>query len=161
DTTKAGLYTLTYTARDGAGNEAFPITRQVTVAGGSMEGEEFREGEGEAVEGEPTVKVRVPDLVLEQYENAPAILAAVNLTSGGIVYECSKEVPEGLVISQNPAAGLLVESLTPVSLVVSEGPCACGCEGGEELSWSGIFLGALALLVLLAASFGVGSGAIK
>jgi hypothetical protein len=70
-------------------------------------------------------------------------------------------VPEGLVISQNPAAGMMVEPLTPVSLVVSEGPCACGCKGGEELSWSGIFLGALALLVLLAATFGVSSGAIK
>jgi len=161
DTTKAGLYTLTYTARDSAGNEAFPITRQITVAGVSMEGEEIREGEGEAIEGEPAARVRVPNLVLERYENAPAILAADNLTNGGIVYQYSKEVPEGLVISQNPAAGMMVEPLTPVSLVVSEGPCACGCKGGEELSWSGIFLGALALLVLLAATFGVSSGAIK
>ncbi len=165
DTGKAGTYTLTYTARDSAGNDAYPLTRRVTVIDISMEGESQTgegEGEGEPVEGEPVVKVKVPDLVLEQYENAPAILAAVNLTSGGIAYECSKEVPEGLVISQNPAAGLMVDALTPVSLVVSEGPCACGCEGQDAgVSWGGIFLGILALLVLLGVSTGVGGDLIK
>ena len=46
NTAKAGVYLLTYIATDSTGNDAFPLTRRVTVLG-TMGGEgELREGEG-------------------------------------------------------------------------------------------------------------------
>lgn len=52
NTAKAGVYLLTYIATDSTGNDAFPLTRRVTVLG-TMGGEgELREGEGGEGEGD-------------------------------------------------------------------------------------------------------------
>jgi len=162
DTSKAGVYTLTYTARDSAGNDAFPLTRRVVVVGIGTEGEgEPGPDEGEPEEGEPVSRIQVPELVLESQEMAGSILAAVSLAEGNIAYKCSKEVPEGFVISQNPTAGALVDAGAKVDLVISTGPCSCGCDGWDTDNLSGVFLGVLAGVILLIVSLFSGGGGIK
>lgn len=55
NTAKAGVYLLTYIATDGAGNDAYPLTRRVTVLASTAsegEGEEMEEGEGGEGENE-------------------------------------------------------------------------------------------------------------
>ena len=68
--------------------------------------------------------VEVPGVLgLAQAEAEAAIIAA-DLAVGTITTENSDTVPEGHVISQDPAAGTSVEEGSPVDLVVSLGPAS-------------------------------------
>jgi len=68
--------------------------------------------------------VEVPEVLgLAQAEAEAAIIAA-DLAVGTITTENSDTVPEGHVISQDPAAGISVEEGSPVDLVVSLGPAS-------------------------------------
>ena len=132
------------------------------------EGEEPVEGEGETpVEGEPecTGEFEVPDVVGETLADATAILNANCFVVGAVTEECSDDIPKGCVISQDPAAGAVAIGLSPVDLVISSGRCAC-CDGFDPLDPTNLFLGGLALLVLIIASIvlsvgGGGGGFIK
>ncbi|MHC4062536.1 MAG: PASTA domain-containing protein, partial [Planctomycetota bacterium] len=65
---------------------------------------------------------QVPDVVGETEPNATTAITAVdNLTVGTVSYDYNDSVPQGLVISQNPAAGTLVPIGSSVDLVVSLG----------------------------------------
>jgi len=125
------------------------------------------EGEGEVpvegeFEGEPLGPVQVPDVTLQTPEAAQNVLAAVGLVVGEVNCVCNDDVPQGSIISQDPDPGTVVDPQTPVNVVVSDGPCAsCGCDGVEGFNWANLFLGLLALVVLLLASVGIGGGIIK
>jgi beta-lactam-binding protein with PASTA domain len=65
---------------------------------------------------------QVPNVVGETEPNAATGITAVdNLTVGSITYDYNDTVAQGLVISQNPAAGTLVPIGSSVDLVVSSG----------------------------------------
>jgi beta-lactam-binding protein with PASTA domain len=65
---------------------------------------------------------QVPDVVGETEPNAAVAITAVdNLTVGTVSYDYNDSVPQGLVISQNPAAGVLVPIGSSVDLVISSG----------------------------------------
>ena len=66
--------------------------------------------------------VQVPDVVGVAQAEAEAAILAADLTVGTITTANSETVPEGNVISQNPAAGISVEEGSTVDLVVSLGP---------------------------------------
>ena len=65
--------------------------------------------------------VTVPDVVGETLETAGALLAGVGLAPD-VSYAYSLTVPEGTVISSDPAGGTEVQPGTTVALVVSQGP---------------------------------------
>eukprot|EP00389_Voromonas_pontica_P014549 GDKH01022583.1.p3 GENE.GDKH01022583.1~~GDKH01022583.1.p3 ORF type:complete len:185 (+),score=67.33 GDKH01022583.1:2-556(+) len=162
DTNVPGLQVITFSARDTAGNTG-TVTRSVTVRDNCKtdEGEGEVPVEGES-EGEPLGPVQVPDVTLQNPEAAQNVLAAVGLVVGEVTCVCNDTVPQGSIISQDPAPGTVVDAQTPVNLVVSDGPCAsCGCDGFEGFNWANLFLGILALIVLLIVSFTVGGEVIK
>jgi RHS repeat-associated protein len=64
----------------------------------------------------------VPDVVGMSQGDAGTAIAAAWLSLGTVGQEYSDTVPLGQVVSQNPAAGLLVPQGSPVNLVVSLGP---------------------------------------
>ena len=64
----------------------------------------------------------VPDVVGLSQADAGAAINAAKLIIGTTAHQYSEMVPEGLVISQNPAAGTTVERGSPVDIVVSLGP---------------------------------------
>jgi beta-lactam-binding protein with PASTA domain len=65
---------------------------------------------------------QVPDVVGETEPNAAVAITGVdNLTVGSISYDYNDTVAQGLVISQDPAAGTLVPIGSSVDLVVSLG----------------------------------------
>ena len=68
--------------------------------------------------------VAVPDVVGLPQADAETAILAVNLTVGTITIANSDTVPEGNVISQDPAAGTEVAEGSSVDLVVSLGPPA-------------------------------------
>jgi hypothetical protein len=150
---------------EGEGEEPVEGEGEEPVEG---EGEEPVEGEGETpVEGEPecTGEFEVPDVVGETLADATAILNANCFVVGAVTEECSDDIPKGCVISQDPAAGAGAIGLSPVDLVISSGRCAC-CDGFDPLDPTNLFLGGLALLVLIIASIvlsvgGGGGGFIK
>jgi beta-lactam-binding protein with PASTA domain len=63
----------------------------------------------------------VPNVVNMTQSNATNALAAAHVTVGTVTTATSATVPSGSVISQNPAAGIVVTSGTRVALVVSSG----------------------------------------
>ena len=63
----------------------------------------------------------VPDLVGDRLDGAGAALSPLTLRLGDTKREWSETVPEGVVISQDPAAGDSVRRNTAVSVVVSKG----------------------------------------
>ncbi len=67
-----------------------------------------------------------PDVVSLTRANAEAAITTVGLTVGTVTEVASDTVPAGLVISQNPAAGVLMAAGAPVSLVVSLGTQTAG-----------------------------------
>ena len=140
-----------------------PVTGDLTVT--ALFAEDIAEGEGEApAEGEPEpaegeAVLVVPDVVLLPLEGAGAAVANAGLVVGEVAEECSDDVPAGAVISQEPVAGTIVEALTPVNLVVSTGECPCSCGAFCTFNWGNLFLGALAVLVLVIISlFTLGGG---
>ncbi|NLF56491.1 MAG: PASTA domain-containing protein, partial [Candidatus Hydrogenedens sp.] len=76
------------------------------------------EGEGE---GEPIVNVIVPDVVGQLRDAARTAIAGARLTVGAVTEVFHATVPEGVVISQFPPAGVEVAEGTAVSVVVSLG----------------------------------------
>ena len=80
------------------------------------------EGEGEN-EGEPPAPVAVPSVLGLAQGAAVTALQAAHLVAGQITSQCSATVGTGLVISQTPSAGSLVNEGTAVALLVSGGPC--------------------------------------
>lgn len=64
----------------------------------------------------------VPDVTGKNREEAIAIIAAAGFSLGRVVQGFSETVPAGIVISQNPAAGVMAPPGTSVSLVLSQGP---------------------------------------
>lgn len=161
DTNVPGLHVITFSVKDQFGNEGV-VVRNVTVRDNCKSDE----GEGEVVfegelEGEPVSPVQVPDVALQPAADAEAILAAVGLVVGEVTCVCNDEVPQGSVISQDPEPGTIVDSATGVDLVISDGPCSCGCEGFEGLKWANVFLGVLAVIILLIVSLCFGGEIVK
>jgi serine/threonine-protein kinase len=64
----------------------------------------------------------VPSVVGGTLEDAEAELLAANLVLGEQTPQNDQEIPEGEIISQDPAAGEEVPKDTPVNVVVSAGP---------------------------------------
>ncbi len=69
-----------------------------------------------------TATVQVPDLVDQAQAAAEAALTQQGLEVGTVTTAASGTVPEGAVISTDPAAGQTVDEGTTVDLVVSAGP---------------------------------------
>jgi len=64
----------------------------------------------------------VPDVVGMTYADAASAINSAELSVGSIWYFSSDTVPAGCVISQEPAAGTVVDSGTEVDLEISSGP---------------------------------------
>lgn len=71
----------------------------------------------------PPLPVTVPDVAGMTQEAASAALEAAGLAAGTVARQCSETVPAGLVISQDPAAGVTVDAGSDVALLVSLGSC--------------------------------------
>jgi beta-lactam-binding protein with PASTA domain len=85
----------------------------------------------------------VPNVVGETESDADGILVDANLMTGTITYVCDDVILAGVVISQIPAAGTVVNSGRAVDLVVSTGPCEVPNVVGEtELDADGILVDA-------------------
>lgn len=109
------------------------------------------EGEGEDI-------LLAPDVVLLTLEEAGRRITDVGLVVDNIYQECSDEVPEGAVIEQAPVAGTIVEPLAPIDLVISTGECPCSCGAFCSFNWGDLFLGLLAVVVLIIISLFAFSG---
>lgn len=111
------------------------VTAQYTSA---TEGEGETPSEGEIPsEGEVPLMTQAPDVMLETTATARVLLAAANLVIGDIIFQYSDDVPEGSVISQDPAPGTPVNIQTRVNLVISDGPpppCGCSCKDSKNLT---------------------------
>ncbi|MHC4575283.1 MAG: PASTA domain-containing protein, partial [Planctomycetota bacterium] len=91
----------------------------------------------------------VPNVVDMTEAGATAAIAGANLVVGAITYEYSETVTAGLVISQNPAAGITVPAGSYVDIVVSRGrpvvvPPVVGMSedlAGLAISSSGLVVG--------------------
>lgn len=66
-------------------------------------------------------RIDVPEVVGQTREDAERTLEESGLEVGAVRTQASDDVPEGVVISQDPPAGRSVERGTPVDLVVSSG----------------------------------------
>ena len=95
--------------------------------------------------------VAVPDVAGMPLADVIRLLSSLGLRLGTVERECSNDVAENSVISQDPAAGTQIATGTAVNLVVSTGNCPC-CQGVSPIDPTNIFLGALAVLALLIAS---------
>jgi Leucine-rich repeat (LRR) protein len=71
----------------------------------------------------PPVQVAAPEVTGLTQEAAAAALEAARLTVGTVTLQCSDAVAAGLVISQDPAVGTIMDEGSGVALVVSLGPC--------------------------------------
>ncbi len=63
--------------------------------------------------------VAVPDVAGKTQTEAQAAIAGAGLTVGAITHQYSDTVPEGAVVGQNPAAGMLITPGSPVNLVLA------------------------------------------
>jgi beta-lactam-binding protein with PASTA domain/Ca2+-binding RTX toxin-like protein len=72
----------------------------------------------------PTTGVTVPNVIGQTEASATAELTAANLEVGLITTDNSNTVPEGSIISQDPAAGTQVAAGSQVALVRSLGPAS-------------------------------------
>jgi beta-lactam-binding protein with PASTA domain len=68
--------------------------------------------------------VIVPDIVGLSQNEAESQITAAHLVVGAISIDNSDTVPEGLVMSQDPASGVTIAAGTAVAMVVSSGPVA-------------------------------------
>jgi beta-lactam-binding protein with PASTA domain len=67
---------------------------------------------------------KVPNIIGDTEESAFGKIVAAGLTPHKAGEQCSDTVSTGFIISQNPAAGTNIQdSMSPVSFVVSTGPC--------------------------------------
>ncbi len=107
---KPRTYIMLYEAHI-IGNRSCPgQTDETLLCGGGGEGE-----------GEPIVNVIVPDVVGQLRDAARTAIAGARLTVGAVTLVFHATVPEGVVISQFPPAGVEVAEGTAVSVVVSLG----------------------------------------
>jgi beta-lactam-binding protein with PASTA domain/subtilisin family serine protease len=65
----------------------------------------------------------IPNITGKTREAAEQELAIVGLVPGEVSEECDDLVEEGMIVSQNPAAGISVDLGYPVAFVVSTGSC--------------------------------------
>ena len=72
------------------------------------------------------VSVAVPNVVGLGQAAAQTTITSAGLAVGAVTTANSATVPSGMVISQNPAAGVSVATGTAVALVVSSGPAVAG-----------------------------------
>ncbi|OQB28342.1 MAG: PASTA domain protein [Candidatus Hydrogenedentes bacterium ADurb.Bin179] len=109
-------------------------------------------------------KVPVPNVLLSTSEDAEDFITRAGLTLGTVTGECSDKVPQGAVITQDPAAGTQASPASPVNLVLSTGSCTSSCESFKWFGWDDVLLGGLALLALALISmfaFGGGTAVLK
>ncbi len=71
--------------------------------------------------GKKSTKATVPNVKYSSESAAKSEILAAGLSVGGISYEYSDSVKQGLVISQSPAAGKTVSVNSGVSIVISNG----------------------------------------
>ncbi len=70
----------------------------------------------------PPAKVKIPAVAGATFAQASSRLKSVGLTSSLAGYSYSKTLPKGEVISESPAAGVIIPDTTTVKFVVSKGP---------------------------------------
>jgi serine/threonine-protein kinase len=88
-----------------------------------VEGNQIQEGEAVDIWVSAAPKlIEVPPLVGDTVGDAQAELEAAGLVLGEQTPQNDQEIPEGEIISQDPAAGEEVPKDTPVNVVVSAGP---------------------------------------
>lgn len=75
---------------------------------------------------DPPETVVVPNVVGQTQAAATTLITNAQLFLGNVTFQSSATVAAGLVIAQNPAAGLTVDINTSVSIFVSTGPSAGG-----------------------------------
>ena len=103
DTISAGLIVSSDPAADAIVNPGTTVTIYISMG------------------SEPDYTATVPNLVSTLYTNAETTLTNLNLTLGNVTETYSDTVPEGYIISQTPAAGIVTDYYTAVNLVVSRG----------------------------------------
>ncbi|MCR5651792.1 MAG: Stk1 family PASTA domain-containing Ser/Thr kinase [Lachnospiraceae bacterium] len=86
--------------------------------------EEPAPAQTEEPESQTEQKVEVPNLVGLAQKAADTAITAKNLRTGTVNDENSDTVPLGVIISQDPAPGSMVDAQTAISYVVSLGPAA-------------------------------------
>ncbi|HOQ30929.1 MAG TPA: PASTA domain-containing protein [Candidatus Hydrogenedens sp.] len=75
--------------------------------------------------------ISIPNVVGKNYNEAEYRLVGIGLILEMLIQQCSDTVPEGNVVNQTPTAGQQVLPGTPITLVISTGPCPEG-EGMAE-----------------------------
>jgi hypothetical protein len=81
------------------------------------------------------VQATVPNVVGMTQAAAQSAITSAGLIVGNVTQASSNTIPQGIVISQNPAAGTLVESGSSVSLVISSGPSGGPGVNGLVAHW--------------------------
>jgi len=92
--------------------------------------------------------IAVPDVVGQTQPVATTAITGASLTVGSVTMQASATVAPGSVISQNPAAGVLVGAGAPIDLVVSSGVAVPNVVGQTQ---------AAATTAITAAGLAVGS----
>ena len=82
--------------------------------------------------GSGPASVAVPDVTQQTQSAATALLSRSNLTVGAVTTQSSSTVAIGAVISENPAAGVLVARSSAISLIVSSGTPVPGFVGATQ-----------------------------
>ena len=83
----------------------------------------------------PELTRPVLDVVGITQAAAVTALTGANLTIGTVTQQCSNTVANGLVISQNPAAGTSAPVGSAVALVVSSGKCPVNNKNNQTISF--------------------------
>ena len=106
-----------------AGEGESPPEGESGVEGESIEGEDvIYEGENSTEGEEEQAWVVLPGLVGLSLEEAQSKLESLGLVLGTVNERNDESVVEGLIISQQPQAGITVSPETAVSIIVSLGP---------------------------------------
>ncbi len=111
------------TAQDPAANSGVEAGSIVNVTIGTATDTPADASAGET-STESSSQVEVPNLVGLAQKAADTAITAKNLRTGVVNDANSDTVPAGTVISQEPAAGSMVDAQTAISYVVSLGPAA-------------------------------------
>jgi serine/threonine-protein kinase len=72
--------------------------------------------------GPEKTKVEVPELKGMTVEEVEQMLSLIKLKIGLKREVFKRDIPKGIIISQSPSAGTLVEQNTPINIIVSAGP---------------------------------------
>ncbi len=112
------------TAQDPAASTMVESGSIVNVVISTGEAAQEAEQTQESQETANTAQVDVPNIVGLAQKAADTAITAKNLRTGVVNDANSDTVPAGTVISQEPAAGTMVDAQTAISYVVSLGPAA-------------------------------------